>query len=93
MESVLSAEKFSFVFASFCSVVRSYKSGGSWLASFLSTDFTESCPASFTRCKAAIASGCCSHLAVDWTVKLIPPLAVWALSCQNLAGTKFLFSK
>ena len=29
MESVLSAEKFSFVFASFCSVVRSYKSGGS----------------------------------------------------------------
>ncbi len=56
MESVLSAEKFSFVFASFCSVVRSYRSGGSWLASFLSTDFTASCPASLTRCRAAMAS-------------------------------------
>ena len=57
------------------------------------TDFTASCPVSFTRCRAAMASGCCSHLAVDWAVKLIRPLAVSALSCQNLVGTKFLFSK
>lgn len=48
MESVLSAEKFSLLLASFCKVVRSYKSGGSWLVSFLSTDFTVSCPAAFT---------------------------------------------
>ena len=81
MESVLSAEKFNFVLASFCSVVKSYRSGGSWVVSFLSTDFTVSCPASFARCRTAMASGCCFHLAVDWAVKPIPPLAVLALSC------------
>ena len=31
------------------------------MVSFLSTDFTASCPASLTRCRAAMASGCCSH--------------------------------
>ena len=40
-----------------------------------------------------MASSCCSHLSVDWAVKPIPPLAVATLSCQNLVGTKFLFSK
>ena len=93
MESVLSAEKFSLLLASFCKVVRSYKSGGSWLVSFLSTDFTVSCPVAFTLCNAAMASGCCSHLAHDWAEKLTPLLAVVAFSCQNLVGTKSLFSK
>ncbi len=85
MESVLSAEKFSFVFASFCSVVRSYKSGGSWQASFLSTDLTTSCPASLPVA-GGYGFGLLFPLGGRLGGKIFPPLAVTALSCQNLAG-------
>ena len=93
MESVLSAEKFSFVLASFCSVVRSYRSGGSWLASFPLNGFHGKLSGILYPLQGGYGFGLLLPLGGRLGGETYSPLVVWALSCQNLAGTKCLFSK